>query len=411
MERALQANIRMVYLIGLFNAVQFFIPVIVPLLIGKGLSMTEVLQTQAVFALTVAVFEVPSGYIADLYGRKLTLILSSVLMLLSYACLYSAESFIDFLVFEAVCGVAVSLSSGADMALLFDSQLALQKLRKQFELPATVRKLVSLTSIAEAASALVVTVMFLQFAQAIAFEHLLALQFIMGVPPLLLCFLLTEPPRLVNRESLSGNARAITGTLLLGDRVVLSLSVAIVVFGLVALMSFWTYQRFWDFKGVPLEWFGLLWAIHCLIRSATAHFAEGLEKWLGANRLLLLMTLLPPVAFLGMAGLPGWAAVACALIFPVCRGLNAVILVDGLNRRISGEFRATINSILNLAIRILFIGFGPLLGMAVDRYGINPTLWGMAVLCVPALFAATWMLLRKLRVQSSPAAKPAVVLD
>ena len=61
----------MIYTMGFFHSFMVVIPVFVPLLQGYGLSMTQVLQTQAMFALTVAVLEVPSGYFADLCGRRL----------------------------------------------------------------------------------------------------------------------------------------------------------------------------------------------------------------------------------------------------------------------------------------------------------------------------------------------------
>ena len=70
MNRSLHNNIRTIYLLGFFNSFMVVNPVFVPLLQGYGLSMSQVLQTQALFALTIALFEVPSGYIADMWGRR-----------------------------------------------------------------------------------------------------------------------------------------------------------------------------------------------------------------------------------------------------------------------------------------------------------------------------------------------------
>ena len=70
MKRSLQNNIQAIYLMGFFTGFMVVVPVFVPLLQGHGLSMTQVLQTQALFALTIALCEVPSGYIADLWGRR-----------------------------------------------------------------------------------------------------------------------------------------------------------------------------------------------------------------------------------------------------------------------------------------------------------------------------------------------------
>ena len=79
MNRLLQNNIRTIYLMGFFHSFMVVIPVFVPLLQGHGLSMSEVLQTQAMFALTIALCEVPSGYIADTWGRRETILLGAAL--------------------------------------------------------------------------------------------------------------------------------------------------------------------------------------------------------------------------------------------------------------------------------------------------------------------------------------------
>jgi hypothetical protein len=46
------------------------IPVIVPYFLSLGLDMKQVFQLQAIFGLTVALLEVPSGYLCDLGAEK-----------------------------------------------------------------------------------------------------------------------------------------------------------------------------------------------------------------------------------------------------------------------------------------------------------------------------------------------------
>lgn len=401
MEHLLLGNIRRIYAMGIFRAFELIIPVFVPLLLGKGLSMSEILQTQAIFALTVALFEVPSGYLADVYGRKLSLLLSALLTVLGYVCLLEAGQFHEFLIFEIIMGVSVSLSSGADMAMLFDSQRALQALNRRFQLPVTVSRLVALSSLAECGAALLVSVVFLTVAAETAYTIVLGAQLLLAVPPLMLAFSLVEPPRTVSTTGLKHNAGQITALLFGGNRMVLWISIVTVAFSLIGLCAFWTFQRFWDAQSVPLEYFGFLWAAHCATRALAAHAANQCEEWLGTRLMMILMAALPAVAFLGMAGLPGWAGVACALLFPVCRGMTTVTLFDGLNRRLDGEFRATVNSILSLAVRALFIIAGPLLGLAVDVYGVHRSLLGLAVLSLPLFILATMGLLRALKQQHS----------
>lgn len=127
MERALQKNITTIYWMSFFQSGMIVTAVFVPLLQRHGLSMAQVLQTQALFALVIALLEVPSGYLADLWGRKNTIVLGQALCTVAFIRLLSADGFVDFLVYEALMGAGLSLCSGADLALLYDSQSALNE--------------------------------------------------------------------------------------------------------------------------------------------------------------------------------------------------------------------------------------------------------------------------------------------
>ena len=126
MSRSLQNNIRTIYLMGFFSSFLVVLPVFVPLLQGQGLSMSQVLQTQALFALTIALFEVPSGYFADMYGRRLAILIGAALNAVGFLSLLWADSFLDFVVYEVILGVGFSLISGTDLALLYDTEVYLQ---------------------------------------------------------------------------------------------------------------------------------------------------------------------------------------------------------------------------------------------------------------------------------------------
>src|SRR5690606_5236046 len=125
MALILKKNIRTIYWMFFLHSFMIVIAVFVPLLQRHGLSMAQVLQTQALFAFVVAVFEVPSGYLADLWGRRNTIVTGLGLITLGYLTLVFADSFVDFLVYEAFMGLGISLASGADLALLYDTQAAL----------------------------------------------------------------------------------------------------------------------------------------------------------------------------------------------------------------------------------------------------------------------------------------------
>ena len=74
------------------------------------------------------------------------------------------------------------------------------------------------------------------------------------------------------------------------------------------------------------------------------------------------MGLLPIVGHFGMAWAQGWSGILIGLLLFACCGLNQVILVNAMNRRIPSEFRATANSFTSFLFRFAFILTGPIVG-------------------------------------------------
>ncbi len=93
---------------------------------SKGLSLADIFYLQAIYAATIVLLEAPSGYFADLFGRRTALLIGSVGHGLAYFYLNFAIDLNSLIVFEIGAGVAASLLSEADLAVLYDTQKALQ---------------------------------------------------------------------------------------------------------------------------------------------------------------------------------------------------------------------------------------------------------------------------------------------
>ncbi len=357
------------------------VPIFVPLMQGYGLSMSEVLQTQAVFALTVALLEVPSGYIADMWGRKRAIVLGSLLNGFAFLSLLYADSFADFIVYEVIIGIGVSLISGADLALLYDSETWLMNNDNTSNTEAR-RSLSRLIAIEAGASGFagILASMILLFSD---MEALLWVQALVGFVPLVMSFWLTETPRPGLEVNHAGNARQIFDLLLFDKPVVLWTTFAIIAFGLLGLYSFWLYQKCWELAGIEVAYNGYIWAAFAMTVSLAARYAPALEVRLGWRRTLVLASVLPFIGLLGMALATGWIGVAFGFAIQVTRGLSLTLFYDALNRRVPGEFRATMNSLVSLGVRAAFIVTGPILGYVLDSQGMSFTLVMLALIFAP----------------------------
>lgn len=394
MNRSLQNNISTIYLLGLCQGFMVVIPVFVPLLQGHGLSMTQVLQTQAVFALTIALFEVPSGYLADIWGRRPAILAGCALNAAGFLSLLWADSFADFVLYEVVLGVGFSLISGTDLALLYDTEVYLQRAG----LPGgagpgkSLSRLISIEAAASALAGVAAGILLLWSMDCVVIAQALA-----GLLPLLLAWRLVEVPRTVAATSHRDNLREIVELLLFGKPVVLWTAFAISVFGLLAVYVFWLYQKYWELQQVPLSWFGYIWAAFALTVSLAARYAGALEARLGTRGLLLANAVLPLLGLLGMALVGGWAGVLCGFCLQVSRGISMSVFYEALNSRLPGDFRATVNSLVSLAVRAVFIITGPLLGYALDSLGMRSTLFLLVAIFTPLMGLVLVPLLLRIR--------------
>jgi len=407
-KRSLQNNIRTIYMMGFCHSFMVLIPVFVPLLQGYGLSMSQVLQTQALFALTIAFCEVPSGYIADIWGRRNAVLLGSILNAFGFFSLLWADTFVDFLIYEFILGVGFSLISGADLALLYDTEVYLQNngLEGGAGAGRSLSRLISIEAAASGIAGVMASILLIW-----SLDWVVWVQAFTGVMPFLLGLFLVEPPRPVTKVSHRDSARHIVGLLLFDKPVVCWTAFAISVFGLLAVYVFWIYQKYWEIQGIPLSQFGYIWAGFALTVSLAARYSDMLEKKLGYRRLLVLIAILPLLGLLGMAFGNGWIGVLFGLAIQVSRGISMSLFYGALNRRVAGEFRATVNSLVSLGVRGVFIVSGPVLGYALDTLGMTNTLIGLVVIFTPLMCLVLVPLINWIRREPEESAIDAVAVQ
>ena len=108
-----------------FNA-HFWMPIYF-FLFTEHLTLEAALQLQAIYFFFVFLMEVPSGYFADRFGRRITLIISSITALIAYLLFITATSFAGYAIAQALIAIGFSFRSGSDTALHYDSLAALNR--------------------------------------------------------------------------------------------------------------------------------------------------------------------------------------------------------------------------------------------------------------------------------------------
>lgn len=362
----MQRNVPRLYFFSFFTMFFVSLPVWVPYFQGKGFSMQDVFTVQAVFAFAVAFFEVPTGYFCDLYGRKKTLVFGGVAYALAFTWLAFAETFWGVIAFEVGAALAFSLISGADVALLYDS------LSHDSEREVKTKALGNMQFaqlISEAGGAVLGGVL-AGYALSLPFQ----VQAVLAWFPLIISLTLVEGIR----EKMSGthkeNFLRVFKHLLTHSLTMRQSFINLLVWSLVTFFAVWMLQKHWETQGVPIVYFGYLWALGNLVAAFSSKSISYLRARVAPNTIILVGCSLPVIAYFGMGLLSGFIAVSFFLGLYLGRGVIQVVMREEFNHHLPNEFRATANSIQSFVFRLVFAILGPGLGYLLDRIGVQPTM-------------------------------------
>ncbi len=107
-------------LYGFLKNLRFFDAFFILFLLEKGLSYTEIGSLYAIREIFINVFEVPSGIIADTYGRKNALIFSFLVFILSFFTFYISTAYGGFLLAFILYGIGDAFRSGTHKGMIMD---------------------------------------------------------------------------------------------------------------------------------------------------------------------------------------------------------------------------------------------------------------------------------------------------
>ena len=105
---------------GFLKNLRFFEAFFILFLVEKGLSYTQIGILYAVREICINVFEIPSGIIADRYGRKKSLLGSFVAYMFSFTVFYLSGNFWLFLLAFVLYGIGDAFRTGTHKGMIMD---------------------------------------------------------------------------------------------------------------------------------------------------------------------------------------------------------------------------------------------------------------------------------------------------
>ena len=137
---------------------------------------------------------------------------------------------------------------------------------------------------------------------------------------------------------------------------------------------------------MPTGLFGVVWTVLNLVVGIAALYSDALSARLGINKTYLLILLFITGGYVAVALNLSYAALGILFLFYIVRGFATPILKGYINQQTFSEMRATVLSIRNFIIRLIFAAIAPVLGWLNDDFSLAFALQMAAVIIfIPGL--------------------------
>ena len=391
MNQSLTSNLTKLNILQGLAFAWFPIPTIVLFYESYGLDIEQIVLLKTILSLSILLLEVPSGYLADLWGRKACLVIGSGVWVASWLIYCTGTSFNEFAIAEILAGVAGSLISGANTALGFDTllQLGRKEYYQQWE-----GKLVAIAGISEAVCGII--------GAAIASINLVY-PFYLQTVCLVIYFCLSLT--LIEPKIEPKSHQAIAQTQKLNQLKTIIVDVAkrpqlrwlillSSVFSSASFLIVWLSQDYLQQLNIPIQAFGWAWAVFHLGMSLASVNSHRIQRILGIKRSIFLLILILGVSYIFLGNIDQvWGIVFIMSIYLV-RGIYSPLILNGINQQISSTVRATVLSINSLVFRVAFAIIAPVIGAIASRYDLFTGLTIAGVLFLVAGWFCWWRLIK-----------------
>ncbi|MFH1253452.1 MAG: MFS transporter [Candidatus Uhrbacteria bacterium] len=310
----------------------------------RGISLEQVFYLGIVWSVTTLLFEIPSGYLADRFGRKKTLILGTLFLMASVATNFLANGFWAFAGVMTLLSAASSCFSGTEEAVLYDSLI---ETGREKEMTAFNGRLHSARHVFKIFLPTIGVLIASQLTEG-QFKILISLDLLAAVAAFIVLAFLTEPRHLSSVAQREIGILKESFTTLKNHPFLFRAALNKIIIFVMGFLIFRAYQPFLVEKGLPVIYLGLYYfIIHAII--FILHWKIGvIEKKIGAAKILTWSVVISmPLLFLLTSIENPFILFVMILLVTLLETGREPVFAEAMNTRIKSGSRATTLSNLN----------------------------------------------------------------
>lgn len=353
-------------------------PIIVLFYQENGLGLKDIFLLKSVYSIVSVSLDIPTGYLADSWGRRNCLFTGCIIAFGGFICYSFSYTFAAFLLAEVLLGIGQSLVSGADSALLYDTMLHYDREEDYLKYEGKVTMVGNFSE----ASAGILGGLLAACSLRLPFYCQIGVAFI-GIPAALSLSEYTVRRKIVH--PLSNILNIIKYSLITNKKLCYDIMFSGII-GASTLLMAWFVQPILMQIDLPTTLYGVVWTVLNLTVGISALYSDRLNSWFGENRTYAMILVFIVGGYLAISLHFSSFSLFLLFFFYIIRGFATPILKGYINRQTFSEMRATVLSIRNFVIRLIFAIMAPFVGWLNDLYSLSVALQATAiVIFIPGL--------------------------
>lgn len=361
-----KSNIWKLYLSKFLRNLQFFGSVSVPFFLDWAqIDYTKIFILESFFMLSIFILEVPTGIVADKYGRKLSIVLGSLCSAVSMFIFGFVSNYWLYFPAEFIGALGFTFMSGADSALLYDSLKNIHQdqdagiIFSRYETAGTLGillgfplgSLIAGSRIAPYPSTLPLT---------------FTLTGIFSLFAVIVALTFKEPER---NEKIKGFIReGIEGfTYIFRHAKLRAFAFNFTFISSTTMFMFWFYQSLAQIVGIDVKYNGFIGAGYNLFSALLLLNIKRIENLIGMKSTLFYSAFLPGLFFAGLFFIKNTYFVLTAIFMITgLKMMRTPVLTDFMNRQIESRNRATVLSGISMLGKLMIMILYPMVGWLAD---------------------------------------------
>jgi MFS family permease len=379
-------NIKAYYTFHLFINFAFWLPIYAVFFLTRGLDYSAILLLYAVDNAFQTTLEIPSGMLADRWGRRPVLMLGAIIQTAGYLMIAFGGGMAWYLAAMALHGAALACLSGSDAAFIYDSLIAVGRREefKKIEGRAYMFNLIGWGSGGLIGGLLAVKNLSLPYIMS-------ALTSIVALIILAMC---KEPPRSEMRVASRRMIKQAWNVFRSSASVRAIIIFASLIFGFL-LVSHKFSQPYLLKAGLNMELFGIIYFVWLMGAAISSNYSERLEKAIGRRVYFASLPLIVGGVLIYFGFYQNLLGVTLALLYQFVWGSLRPQMNHIINREVASSIRATLLSTVGFGSAVIYIIMAPIIGWIADRYDFPLALLYLGVVSLVLSFWAVIPILRR----------------